>query len=36
MSLTDVRVAWGMAAPGGKTAPPPPVDNLKLPRTFTR
>ena len=28
------RVTWGMTAPGGKTAPPP-VDNLKLPRTFT-
>ena len=25
---------WGMTAPGGKTAPSP-VDNLKLPRTFT-
>ena len=28
------RVTWGMTAPGGKTLPPP-VDNLKLPRTFT-
>ena len=28
------RVTWGMTAPGGKTVPPP-VDNLKLPRTFT-
>ena len=27
------RVTWGMTAPGGKTVPPP-VDNLKLPRTF--
>ena len=25
---------WGTTAPGGKTAPSP-VDNLKLPRTFT-
>ena len=24
-----------MTAPGGKTVPPPPVDNVKLPRTFT-
>ena len=29
-----VRVTWGMTAPGGKTAPLP-VDNLKLPRTFS-
>ena len=28
------RVTWDMTAPGGKTVPPP-VDNLKLPRTFT-
>ena len=28
------RVTWGMTAPGGKKVPPP-VDNLKLPRTFT-
>ena len=28
------RVTWGMTAPGGKTAPLP-VDNLKLPRTFS-
>ena len=29
-----LRVTWGMTAPGGKTAPLP-VDNLKLPRTFS-
>ena len=28
------RVTWSMTAPGGKTVPPP-VDNLKLPRTFS-
>ena len=27
-------VTWDMTAPGGKTVPPP-VDNVKLPRTFT-
>ena len=27
------RVTWGMTALGGKRVPPP-VDNLKLPRTF--
>ncbi len=29
-----IMVTWDMTAPGGKTVPPP-VDNLKLPRTFT-
>ena len=33
-AMVDYRVTWGMAAPGGKTVPPP-VDNLKLLRTFT-
>ena len=32
--VTCDRVTWGMTAPGGKTAPLP-VDNLKLPRTFS-
>ena len=30
----ECRVTWGMTASGGKTAPLP-VDNLKLPRTFS-
>ena len=33
-SRINDRVTWGMTAPGGKTAPLP-VDNLKLPRTFS-
>ena len=34
ISMMLIRVTWGMTASGGKTVPPP-VDNLKLPRTFT-
>ena len=31
----ECRVTWGVTAPGCKTVPSP-VDNLKLPRTFTQ
>ena len=29
------RVTWGMTAPGVSLTVPPPVDNLKILRTFT-